>query len=172
MSEHNDLKLGDWLLPKDKLMIAVSYTAHRDENIWNTGTPTDPRPLHEFWAERFLIYPDDPNSGPLRNVQDKHEKLTPVNSNTSGWPDIREKGEKNRRPRFSTNRLAGAWVPYGGGRTLCPGRHFAKQEMLGTLAILAAAFDVEILQKDGERTGHDLKYFGLGRITAIREDGD
>lgn len=45
MPEHNDFRLGDWIFPKNKLMMAASYTAHHDESVWNTGTATDPHPL-------------------------------------------------------------------------------------------------------------------------------
>jgi cytochrome P450 len=132
--ERKDFSLGNWIFQKDKLVMASSYTAHHDGNIWNAGTPDDPHPLNEFWAERFLIYPNEPNSGPLRHTKAQHKTATPANPNTSELPDIAEEEEKGREPKFSTDGLAGAWIPYGGGQTLCPGRHYAKQEMLGTLA--------------------------------------
>ena len=36
-------------------------------NVWNASIPEHPHPLHIFWADRFLIYPNDPTKGPLRN---------------------------------------------------------------------------------------------------------
>ena len=40
--------------------------------VWNTSGEGDPRPLEEFWAERFLVYPGDSKSGPLlRNSKNR-----------------------------------------------------------------------------------------------------
>ncbi|TDZ21502.1 25-hydroxycholesterol 7-alpha-hydroxylase [Colletotrichum orbiculare MAFF 240422] len=38
------------------------------------------------------------------------------------------------------------FFPYGGGVSMCPGRHFAKQEILLTLATLVARFDMELVE--------------------------
>lgn len=37
--------------------------------IWNAGTTANPHPLETSWEDRFLIYPNDPNSGPLRKQE-------------------------------------------------------------------------------------------------------
>lgn len=47
--------------------------------------------------------------------------------------------------KFTMSGLYGSWIPYGGGSRACPGRHFAKREILNTCAMLLAAFDIEIL---------------------------
>jgi cytochrome P450 len=36
-----------------------------------------------------------------------------------------------------------AFIPFGGGKHLCPGRHFAFAEILGMIAVLVMGFDVE-----------------------------
>ena len=41
-----------------------------------------------------------------------------------------------------------AFVPFGGGRHLCPGRHFAAAEILGFVAVLLLGFDVKGLRGD------------------------
>ncbi|KAK5175738.1 uncharacterized protein LTR77_000877 [Saxophila tyrrhenica] len=49
----------------------------------------------------------------------------------------------------------GKFYPFGGGRTICPGRVFAKQEALGALAMILLRFDFEVLgfvDKDGKGT--------------------
>lgn len=33
----------------------------------------------------------------------------------------------------------------GGGTSICPGRHFAKQEIMLTLAMIVSRFDIEVL---------------------------
>ncbi|KAK3329256.1 cytochrome P450 [Apodospora peruviana] len=54
---------------------------------------------------------------------------------------------------FALGSRSGYWFPYGGGIGICPGRHFAKQEIIGTLALLLAQFDFEVVgwvMPDGE----------------------
>ena len=40
---------------------------------------------------------------------------------------------------------SGKFYPWGGGRTICPGRVFAKQEALGALAMVLLRFDFDVL---------------------------
>ena len=133
--------LKNWRFPKKAAVFILGNIAAFDKKVWNTGGDEDPHPIHEFWADRFLIYPNNPRSGPLR-----HQELTPnISAKNNEAIDI-------KRPQFSTAGLTGAWIPYGGGMNMCPGRHFAKQELIGTFAMLCAHFDLEIL------TGEDFKF--------------
>ncbi|KAF2106350.1 cytochrome P450 [Lophiotrema nucula] len=125
--------LKRWTFPKKGAVFVLGNVAAFDENVWNSGTGSEPHPLHEFWADRFLKYPDDPRSGPLRNPAPEAKK--------AGLDEITE----DDGPRFTTSGLDGAWIPYGGGINMCPGRHFAKQELIGTFAMLVSQFDMEIL---------------------------
>ncbi|KAL5444272.1 hypothetical protein PMIN06_008449 [Paraphaeosphaeria minitans] len=43
---------------------------------------------------------------------------------------------------YSTTGLGTSYFPFGGGHYMCPGRVFAKQEVLGTIAVLLLNFDV------------------------------
>jgi len=45
--------------------------------------------------------------------------------------------------QFSLLGRAYDYLPFGGGVTICPGRFFAKQEVMLTVAILVSRFDVE-----------------------------
>ncbi|KAF2397932.1 cytochrome P450 [Trichodelitschia bisporula] len=51
---------------------------------------------------------------------------------------------------FSATGSAGKFFPFGGGRNICPGRLFAKQEVLAGVAMLLLAFDFEALGFIGE----------------------
>ncbi|KAH6687154.1 cytochrome P450 [Plectosphaerella plurivora] len=46
-------------------------------------------------------------------------------------------------PLSEEKKRRGASIPFGGGKHLCPGRHFALVENLGFVAMLAAGFDIE-----------------------------
>lgn len=63
---HKDYVLGKWRFPQDQLFVMSSRTAHHNEESWNTGTQEEPHPLNRFWADRFLVYPNDRTSGPLK----------------------------------------------------------------------------------------------------------
>ena len=48
--------------------------------------------------------------------------------------------------KFSTEGLTGKFFPFGGGHYMCPGRTFAKQEVLGAIAVLMLNFDIEFVE--------------------------
>ena len=60
---------------------------------------------------------------------------------------------------FSLDGLAGAWIPYGAGMNMCPGRHFAKQEVMLTLALIVSNFDIQLI---GRRPRINWSTFGTG----------
>lgn len=142
-----DLQIGGWNLTQDQPVIVSTYNVGRDPTIWNQGTAEHPHSVEEFWAERFIIYPDDPHSGPVLKSTAQHER-----------------DDKKAVPRFSLDGTAGSWVPFGGGTRMCPGKHFAKADMIVTTAMFLMAFDIELLT-DGEAGScitPDLTYFMFG----------
>lgn len=56
--------------------------------------------------------------------------------------------------------LSGAWLPFGGGLRQCPGRTFAKREIILSFAVMASTFDLELLEAGP--VVPDMKYYGLG----------
>ena len=130
-----DLAMREWLLPRGSVVAAMSYVAHRDEKHFPTGTDKEPHPLGEFWAERFLREEEaEGDTSPTGNKGHSH---------------------------FSLDGLAGAWIPYGGGTNMCPGRHFAKQEILLASALLASMFEVQL---EGPLPEPDHRFFGSGTL--------
>lgn len=65
------------------------------------------------------------------------------------------------KPVFSTKTFEGSWIPYGGGPRQCPGRHFAKRQILLTAALMVVLFDCEVLP-EGKDVGEDLSLSGFG----------
>lgn len=85
--------------------------------------------------------------------------------------------------KFSISGLNGKYFPFGGGHYMCPGRTFAKQEVLGSIALLLLNFDVECIEfvkKTKTRTvgaGRDAARFprlkeGFSGNVVVGLDGD
>ncbi|KAF2797967.1 cytochrome P450 [Melanomma pulvis-pyrius CBS 109.77] len=71
-----------------------------------------------------------------------------------------ESGE--RRTKFSLDGRQGQWIPFGLGEHMCPGRHFAKQEMIINFAVLISTFDFELLTPKNWRPEDNLSRYGFG----------
>lgn len=54
-------------------------------------------------------------------------------------------GEGSEKPAFTTKHADGMFFPFGGGKTICPGRVFARQEMMAAVAMMLLTFDFEFL---------------------------
>ena len=65
---------------------------------------------------------------------------------------------------FGLKDRASKWLPYGGGTRICPGRHFAKLEIISSLAIMLTFFDIEILDKAYRIPVNDMVGFGFGTL--------
>ncbi|KAL8732665.1 MAG: hypothetical protein Q9166_002641 [cf. Caloplaca sp. 2 TL-2023] len=142
--EREDMKINEWVFPKDEIALVATTPAHMDETVWNTGHMNE-HPTNTFWAERFLVCPGDPTSGPRKNL--------------TGDQKVSEK-KQSGRPYFSLDGLAGSWIPYGGGFRACPSRTFAKREILMTLAVMVTLFDIEVDGSKAQQT--DPRQSGLG----------
>ena len=148
-TEYTDVTIGNWTFPKDSMIAISSQMAHMDKEVWSTGYEAR-HPLQEFWAERFLVFKHDPSSGPSnKRPQDSQP-----------YPASRDAGEA----KFSLSGVTGSWIPYGGGSKMCPGRHFAKQEILLTFAILCSAFDIELRTNAKSGPQPDMRFYGLGTL--------
>ena len=188
-ADHDDFHLpGGHTIPKQKMIVVDTHTAHHDASVWNQGDAQNPHPLDSFWAERFLVFPGQEKSGPLKpearpklssptpsgpqmpqtpqapqtastplSPQAPSTPLTPLTPSSPNAADL-----DPLEPRFSSSGLAGAWVPFGGGRHQCPGKAFAKQEILLCIAVMTELFDIEIPPEASMEV--DLNYYGLGSL--------
>ncbi|RAL09369.1 cytochrome P450 [Aspergillus homomorphus CBS 101889] len=75
-------------------------------------------------------------------------KPAPAPGGGSGW-------------EFTTERAPGAWIPYGGGYHMCPGRHFAKMMIIFSTALLTTMYDCEI-RADPRNLAMSMRNFGFG----------
>lgn len=154
--ERADFTLKDWRIPRGAVMTISSFHFQSDVEIWNSGGKENPHPLSEFWSDRFLVYPGDRSSGPRKT----NENFQVENS----LQDLSNEGVGKQKPTFSLNGLASAWIPYGGGNRICPGRYLAKQKIIATLAIMITLFDIE-LGEEAVSLGMDMRGFGFGALS-------
>ena len=167
-SEHSDFMFRGWRFPKDQMVAFSCHTAHMDNRAWNVRSGTAEHPLNDFWAGRFLIHESDPRSGPLS--PEYCSSLKAKNSSDQDEGDVLERTYSSRtvpshsKPcKFSLAGLSGIWAPFGGGYSLCPGRHLAKEEILVAVANMIIAFDFKSVGKPN-KVGyqHEMRYFGMG----------
>ncbi|KAI0443655.1 cytochrome P450 [Xylaria telfairii] len=134
MPDRVDLKIQDWVIPRRKVIVTPTTVAHMDSEVWSTGLNNE-HPADQFWVGRFLKHP----TGNTHEASKSHD--APV--------------------MFSTKEVEGSWIPYGGGPRQCPGRHFAKRQILLTTALMVSLFDCEILE-EGLDIKEDFSLSGFG----------
>ncbi|KAJ0300381.1 hypothetical protein Brms1b_012801 [Colletotrichum noveboracense] len=126
---------GQVLLPEVPVM-SSSWLGGLDESFWNTGAMVDGAPEHPvdaFWAERFLAYPSDPLSGPMR----QHGHVVASGKTPPKTAD------EDANARLVSAGIQDHWFPFGGGAGKCPGELLAKNTILTTAFLLLKDFDIE-----------------------------
>ncbi|ORY71962.1 putative cytochrome P450 [Pseudomassariella vexata] len=105
-------------------------------------------PAKEFWAGRHLKYVEDTD----------------------------ESGSVSRKLAYSMAGRSNSFFPFGGGQFICPGRHFAKYEILTTIALVVSKFDIEFIEwtkLDGSPSDrparNDARYCGAGAMPPDRD---
>ncbi|KAH6623804.1 cytochrome P450 [Chaetomium tenue] len=164
----DDFKLRGWSMPRDSLMLSIVWFGAHDPKFWNQGRigrdGKPEHPLDKYWAERFLEYPDDPASGPVR----KSDEV--INSALSKPGEKTAEDDKTAKPINHTSALQGYFYPYGGGSRICPGRHLAKQEMLVAVAGIMKEFEIELLDPVSARQAKpDMRVFPTGAMGPDRK---
>jgi cytochrome P450 len=153
-----DIQVNGWKIPKISTILVSINEAHVDISGWNTGEENS-HPIGKFWAERFLSYPDDPNSGPI---------IKSAIISLGNWHDTKNEANKpdNNEPIFNEKTTAGFWIPYGGGTRICPGRHFAKRAVMTAAAMITSMVDIDILANEKQMM-LDQRSYGLGVLRPV-----
>jgi hypothetical protein len=155
---HDDLALPlddgkrQLLLKKNDIVMAPSWLGQRDEARW-----TDP-PSDVFCAERFLKT-DAETGREVFSLTGMAGKFFPF-------------GKTNN----SASRKESANMIIGGGKNMCPGRVFAKQEVLASVAMVLLAFEFEVIEFVDEHGKSKARFPGLKQAYSgtgvVAMDGD
>ncbi|KAK0648463.1 cytochrome P450 [Cercophora newfieldiana] len=103
----------------------------------------------EFWPERHIQYVDE----------------------------VGGDGKKKRARKFVMAGGPADFFPYGGGASICPGRFFAKQEIMLTVALVVSRFDIEFVgwvnKEDGSPSDrpaeNDVRWSGGASVPPDRD---
>lgn len=156
-SNQEDIRINEWRFPRSSLVLVPAGAAHRDINFWNTKDGK--YPLKRFWADRFLVYPNDPHSGPRRSHVTK----------TDGIPCVKVKsGNESTTPKYISSGLANSFIPFGLGERICPGRAFARRIIVAFCAMVVHQYDIEILSNE-EEFAMNPAFYGLGTQRPINK---
>jgi cytochrome P450 len=152
-----DCELGEYKLKGSSMLIVSSRVLQMDKATWQIpGAPESDPAL--FWPERFL-------DGDKKLEEEREDEVAEAEENavadvTMNGEDGNSKGRKtmNAEPisgpkSKETQQRMLALRPFGGGTTLCPGRHFATNEILGGLAALMLRLEVEVVEEELKRIG-------------------
>jgi cytochrome P450 len=93
------------------------------------------------------------------NVEHFHEQWNaPNHPSTEFWPErfLNEEG------KFSLEGRQAQWLPFGFGEHMCPGRHFAKQEMIINFVVLMSVYEIELLTPKAWRPEDSYARYGFG----------
>lgn len=127
-----DTMLDDqYLLKKGMIVHMPMAVMHFDPTIWGPDAT-------EFKAERFLKKKsDDPSKLNLN--------LKPPNPNGKAHlqPKSSASGSGGGEEKKDPKQTLTAYRPFGGGASLCPGRHFVTLEALALTAIMVLRYDIE-----------------------------
>ncbi|KAK2604000.1 hypothetical protein QQS21_003836 [Conoideocrella luteorostrata] len=87
-----------------------------------------------------------------------------------------DSGHLTKKEQFSMKGRPSSFFPYGGGYVMCPGRHFAKQEIIMAIATIVTKFDVDFVEwvnEDGTKSDRpaqdDKRYAGFIAMSPDRE---
>ncbi|RYP83964.1 hypothetical protein DL769_001270 [Monosporascus sp. CRB-8-3] len=150
VNEWESFNLGGYQIPKGQPLVIFSRPPALNKEAWTLAgkPPAETAPLADFYAERFLV-----PKKPTENSQD--DIRSPAYASTDGEFE------------FSLEGLAGIWLPYGGGQRMCPGRHFAKSEIISTFAVLFSQYDIELVPGSPDKVEADLRWVPVGALPPV-----
>lgn len=162
-SHHSNINIDQWSFPRKTWVLVPCRSAHMDTRVWNTRNGEFP--LDTFWADRFLVYPDDPMSGPmlpsLNTVRKTASSATSPTSLSEGNVARPSTTRDPTTPIYRESAMKNSFLAYGIGERACPGRFFAKRVIIAFCATIVSGYDIELLTKE-TKWEHSMHSFGFG----------
>lgn len=148
-----DCELGGYQLKANSMVIIHSRTLQMDRETWEIPEHPESDPA-KFWPVRFLDGDDENEANRVDEIAEAENNY--IADTTSGKSDVSKKSEvepiSGPKARETQQRML-ALRPFGGGTTLCPGRHFATNEILGGLAALMLRLEIEVVDEELKKNG-------------------
>lgn len=149
----DEFSVEGWRLRRGASVVAMPWLGGQDGGFWEGSRGG--RDVRAFWAERFLEYPDSA-TGAARDHKGPRMRYADEGGRTA---------EEDRGAKVVTSGIQGHYFPYGGGVKICPGRFFAKQEIMTAVTVLLRVCEVELVDVEGaERIKGDMARFPLGTL--------
>ncbi|KAM7183783.1 cholesterol 7-alpha-monooxygenase [Rhypophila sp. PSN 637] len=153
----NPVDMGGYTLPAKSIIQAPTGISHLNEQVWGV----EGHPANEFWAYRNVRFVEQGDRKvPVFEMRGRPTDFFPYGTQGLFFGLVYE----------ITN------IILGGGIAICPGRNFAKQEIILTIAMLASRFDMEFVRwekMDGTRSDReargDPKYAGAAGMPPDRD---
>ncbi|KAI1451239.1 cytochrome P450 [Annulohypoxylon moriforme] len=154
VAEYDDINVAGYAIPKGGCLVMYSRSSALDHTAWVKAGRTLNKPLEEFDAERFLV--DQDWVRPSLEGFRKPAKM----------PE-RDPNSPPPKKRFTVEGLLGLWYPYGGGDRICPGRHYAKHQLLLTFTTLFSKFDLELIDPKASKAAPNMRYAPFGALPPV-----
>lgn len=138
-----DLQVGGVTVKAGQTVAVFSRDVGFNDEAWAAAGRPQQTPLSEFEPGRFL--------SPSEEEQKKKKKKK----------EEEGEGSSSSPVVFSLDRLAGCWLPFGRGQRACPGRHFAKAEILVAFSMLFTRYELE-LSGDADSVRPDMRWYPIG----------
>lgn len=144
-----DIQLGQYKLKKGNMVVIHSHSLQMDPKTWTiSGIPeSDPA---NFWPDRFLT--EDESKRDEHSVQEIAEAEENYSNDVLKARRETEKHAQKIKEREEKARML-SLRPFGGGTTMCPGRYFANNEIMGGIAALLLRLEIEVVQEELEKNG-------------------
>lgn len=168
---HQDMRLPTedsqttLLIKKGTIAMAPSYVNHYDPTGYRGA------PVQEFDAERFLVPAGEAATTNTNNSKNfyssnSHDEASSDGEKSSSSTTTRNTKVSQKPYVFSAGAAGAKMIPFGGGRTMCPGRVFAKREVFSALALVLLQFEIAPLAgpRSYQVPGHAASYSGSGII--------
>lgn len=147
-SHREDIYINNWRIPQNSLVVVPAGATHKDPEVWNSHDGE--HPLDQSYADRFLVYPGIPQSGPRKISRAAADRAVP----SKAMPE-------NGKPKFVNYGLSDSLIPYGIGERTCPGRGLARREIITLSALIADRYDIEFLDENQD-FGMNTAFYGIG----------